>query len=330
MTWRHVQAAAGGFVVRRCAGSLVTALLAVSLIFWVIHIIPGDPATAILSGGGDQVPSPEALAAVRQQLGLDRPLLEQFSDFLARLARFDLGTSFVTRRPVVDELLVRVPRTLQIAVPAILLALAFGLLLGNLSAARPGSWIDSVVTALTTLLFAVPVFVYAIVLGYVLSIKLGWLPVGRYVSPSDDFGGFVLRAILPVIALSLMPIAVVARTARTALIEQRSQEYVKLAYAKGLSAQRVLVRHIMPNALLPVAAVTGLQFGQLLASSVLVEYAFNWPGVNLYMIQSIGRRDYPAVVGVVIVVSLAFVVVNLITDLIYGWLDPRVSVSRER
>ena len=178
------------------------------------------------------------------------------------------------------------------------------------------------------MLFAIPVFVYAIALGYVLSIKLGWLPVGRYVNPADDFGGFVKRAILPVLALSFMPMAVVARTARTALIEQRSQDYVKLAYAKGLSARLVLLRHITPNALVPVAAATGLQFGQLLASSVLVEYAFNWPGINLFMIQSIGRRDYPAVVGVVIVISLAFVIVNLLTDLLYGWLDPRVSAAR--
>jgi peptide/nickel transport system permease protein len=204
------------------------------------------------------------------------------------------------------------------------------LLLGILSASKPGSWIDSAVTTAITLLFAIPVFVYAIVLGYLLSIKLGWLPVGRYVSPSDDLLGFIQRATLPVLALSLMPMAVVARTARTALIEQRNQEYVKLAFAKGLSARRVLLRHITPNALVPVAAVTGLQFGQLLASSVLVEFAFNWPGLNLYMIQGIGRRDYPAVVGVVIVISLAFVFVNLLTELIYGWLDPRVSVSRER
>ncbi len=321
---------AGNFVVRRCAGSFLTALLAVSLAFWVIHVIPGDPATAILSGGGDQVPSPEALASVRLQLGLDKPVLVQFGDFLMRLTHFDLGTSFVTRRPVLDELLVRVPRTLQIAIPATILALGCGLLLGMLSASNPGRWIDSAVTTMITLLFAIPVFVYAIALGYLLSIKLGWLPVGRYVSPWDDLGGYLQRAILPVLALSLMPMAVIARTARTALIDQRTHEYVKLAYAKGLSAKSVLLRHIMPNALVPVAAITGLQFGQLLASSVLVEYAFNWPGLNLYMIQSIGRRDYPAVVGVVIVISLAFVIVNLLTDLLYGWLDPRVTVTRER
>src|SRR5262249_9661639 len=151
--------------------------------FWVIHIIPGDPATAILSGGGDQVPSPEALAAVRLQLGLDKPVLVQFGDFLVRLVHLDLGTSFVTRRPVVDELMVRVPRTLQIAIPATILALGCGLLLGMLSASNPGRWVDSVVTTVITLLFAIPVFVYAIALGYLLSIKLGWLPVGRYVDP---------------------------------------------------------------------------------------------------------------------------------------------------
>lgn len=314
----------GGFILRRTGGAIITALIAISAVFWIIHVIPGDPAVSILSASGDQSPSPEAVERLRVELGLDRPLLEQFTTFLANVLQGDLGRSFVTRRPVVDELMVRIPRTLQLAVPAMLLALIVGVILGLISAAREGEWIDTTITAVMSALFAVPVFVYAIALGYIFSIQLGWLPVGRYVSPSVDLGNFMLRALLPIVSLSLMPMAIIARTARTAVIEQRSQEYVKLAYSKGLSRTWVLLAHIAPNAMVPVTAVTGLQFGQLLASSVLVEFAFNWPGLNLYMIQSIGQRDYPAVIGVVVVISLAFVFVNLITDLLYGWLDPRV------
>lgn len=327
--YRRLMSGHGGFILRRTGGAIITALIAVSAVFWIIHIVPGDPAVAILSAGGDQSPSPQAVERLRAELGLDKPLLQQFATFLSNVLHGDLGRSFVTRRPVTQELMVRIPRTLQLAVPAMVLALVGGVLLGLISAAREGEWIDTTLTAVMSALFAVPVFVYAIAFGYIFSIQLGWLPVGRYVSPGTDFGNFLLRALLPILSLSLMPMAVVARTARTAVIEQRSQEYVKLAYSKGLSRRKVLLTHVAPNAMVPVTAVTGLQFGQLLASSVLVEFAFNWPGLNLFMIQSIGQRDYPAVIGVVVVISLAFVFVNLITDLLYGWLDPRVRNRSE-
>jgi peptide/nickel transport system permease protein len=314
---------AGNYVVRRSLGALVLSLVAVSAVFWMVHLIPGDPAINIL-GGGDQSPSKESVDAVRRQLGLDRPVLFQYAGFLRKLSQLDLGASFVSKQPVVNELAVRIPRTLLLVFPAMIIAIVVGFPLGVLAAARRGSLSDTLVTFVTTLFFAVPVFVYALLLGTVFSVYLGWLPVGRYVNPLDSLSGYLLRSLVPVISLSLLPMAVIMRTTRAAMVEQLTAEYVKTAWSKGLTFTRILWRHIARNALLPVLTATGLQFGQLLAASVLVEFIFNWPGVNLYLLQAIARRDYPAIQGVVLFVAVSFIVINLATDLAYGMIDPRV------
>lgn len=316
----------GFYVVRRVLSSIVLAFLAVSLVFWLVHLIPGDPAINILGGGG-QTPSSEAVGAVRRELGLDRPLPEQYAAFVGKVVRLDLGHSFVSKKPVTEELLVRIPRTLLLAVPAMILAIVFGLAFGVLAAIRIGGVVDFLTTTVTTLFIAVPVFVYAILFGYLLSARLGWLPIGRYVNPLEDLSGFLLRSIVPVLSLSLLPMAVIMRTTRAGMVGQLTTEYVKLAWSKGLGFRRVLWRHMVPNALLPVVTVAGLQFGHLLAASVLVEFVFNWPGLNLYLINAIGSRDYPAIQGVVLFVALSFILINLGTDLTYSWIDPRVRAG---
>lgn len=313
-------------VIGRVLNAILMAFLVVSLVFWLVHFIPGDPAINILGGGG-QTPSLEAVEVLRRELGLDRPLHEQYATFVGRVLSLDLGRSFVSGKPVTEELLIRIPRTLLLAVPAILVAVVFGLAVGVLAATRIGSAVDLFATALTTLFVAVPVFVYAILLGYLFSARLGWLPIGRYVNPLDDLPGFLLRSIVPVFSLSLLPMAVIMRTTRASVVGQLTTEYVKLAWSKGLSYRRVLWRHMVPNALLPVVTVSGLQFGHMLAASVLVEFVFNWPGVNLYLINAINSRDYPAIQGVVLFVALSFILINLATDLTYSWLDPRVRAG---
>ena len=312
--------------VRRFLNAIVLAFLAVSVVFWFVHLIPGDPALNIL-GSGAQAPSAEAVDTVRRELGLDQPLLKQYTSFVGKVLTLDLGRSFVSKEPITEELLVRIPRTLLLVVPAVFVAIVFGLVFGVLAATCRGGVIDFMITTISTFSFAVPVFVYAVLLGYLFSANLGWLPVGRYVNPLSSFSGFLLRSLVPIFSISLLPMAVILRTTRAAMVEQLTAEYVKMAWSKGLSFQRVVWRHMVPNALLPVLTVTGLQFGQLLAASVLVEFVFNWPGVNLYLINAIGRRDYPAIQGVVLFVALSFILINLATDLAYSWLDPRVRTE---
>jgi peptide/nickel transport system permease protein len=312
------------YLARRLALSLVLLLVVATVLFFSIHFLPGDPALLILGGDAAQT-TPEQLARVRARLGLDRPLAVQYAGWLGRLARGDLGTSLIDDRPVATDLANRLPRTLQLVVPATLLALAAGVPLGMLAARQRGRWLDPGTSAVALVGFSMPVFVTGMLLVAAFSLAFGWLPPAGYVPFRESPAGFLRHLVLPVLALAAAPMATVMRMTRSSVLEQVSLDYVRTARAKGLGERAVARRHVLRNALLPVTAVVGLQVGSMFAGAVLVEYIFAWPGLNGLLLNSLGSRDYPMIQGVVLLAASCFVAVNFLTDLCYAVLNPRIQ-----
>lgn len=311
------------YLLRRIGLSLVLLLVVATVLFLSIHLLPGDPALLILGGDAAQ-PTPEQIARVRARLGLDRPLAVQYLAWLARVARGDLGSSLVDDRPVATDLANRLPRTLQLVVPATALALAVGVPLGMFAARRRGRLADPAASATALVGFSMPVFVTSMLLVLGFSLTLGWLPPAGYVPFGEDPGGFLRHLVLPVVALALAPLATTMRMTRSAYLEQAALDYVRTARAKGLAEAAVARRHVLRNALLPVVTVVGLQVGSMFAGAVLVEYVFSWPGLNTLLLSSLGTRDYPMIQGVVLLAASLFVGVNLLTDLCYALINPRI------
>jgi peptide/nickel transport system permease protein len=314
----------GAYIIRRAMATVILLYLIVTVVFLLLHLLPGDPATSVL-GGIDADPTEEDIARVRQELGLDQPLYEQYITYLGKTARLDLGESFVNGRSVSKDLFARLPRTMMLIVPAIVLAIVTGIPLGILAARYRRSLIDPAVSSVALLGFSVPVFVSGLLMVYVFAIQLDWLPSNGFVAPGDDFVGFVKRAIMPIVALSLGPMAITMRMTRSSMLEQMGNDYVRTARSKGLRELTIMRRHVLRNALLPVVTVVALQFGAMFAGSVLVESIFNWPGVNTYLLSSIGVRDYPVVQGIVLVIATIFVLINFLTDISFVLFDPRIQ-----
>jgi peptide/nickel transport system permease protein len=294
-----------------------------TLLFFSIHLLPGDPALLILGGDAAQA-SPDQIARVRARLGLDRPLGVQYLAWLGRVGRGDLGQSLLDDRSVSRDLANRLPRTLQLVLPATALAVAVGIPLGLFAARRRGGLADPAVSAVALAGFSMPVFVVAMLLALVFSLHLGWLPPTGYVPFGEDPAGFFRHLVLPVVALAAAPLATVMRMTRSAFLEEAARDFVRTARAKGLAERAVAWRHVLRNALLPVASIVGLQVGSMFAGAVLVEYIFSWPGINTLLLNSLGTRDYPVIQGVVLLASVLFVTVNLFTDLCYAVLSPRI------
>jgi peptide/nickel transport system permease protein len=314
------------YVTRRLLFALVLLWVVATTIFFSIYLLPGDPAQMIL-GGSDASPSPEQIALVRKQLGLDRPLVVQYVDWLTSLARGDMGRSLLNGRPVATDLAARLGRTIELIVPAVLLSLAIGVPAGVVAARRRGSWLDPVLSAVTLFGFSVPVFVIGPLLVYVFAIALRILPSGGYASPAEDLGRFLSYLILPAATLSASPAATAMRMTRSSVLEQMSLDYVRTARSKGLDEPRVVSRHVMRNAFIPVLSVLSLQVGLMFAGSVLIELIFNWPGMNTFLLNSVNTRDYPVIQSVVLTAAAIFVLVNLLTDLSYAIIDPRIRYS---
>lgn len=305
---------------------MLLAFIVLTMIFLSLHLVPGDPAEIILTGEGGGAASPEALARVREQLGLDQSLWTQYVNYLSGVLSGDLGSSFRDNSPVIQAVAERLPRTLELVAVAVLLALAVGIPLGSLAAKR-GGVIDAAINLVTSTGISVPVYVIGTVLVLVFSLKLGWFPAGGFRAAEADFGGHLQRVILPAVALSFGIISVVSRMTRSAVLEVISQDYVRTAKAIGLSRPVVFRKHVLRGSLNPVVTVVGLQVGTLLGSTVLVERIFNWPGLSGLLVEAVLQRDYPVVQGIVIVISVIFILINIIVDISYGLLDPRVRTS---
>lgn len=303
------------YLIRRLGGALVVVLGVACLVFLLIHLVPGDPVEMMLG----EAASAADREALRQDLGLDRPLAEQLTQYLHGLLRGDLGASLYSRRPIGQLLAERIPATLELAAAALAFTLMLAIPLGIWAALHRGTLWDQGAMTFALLGVSMPNFWLGPLLILVFSLGLGWLPV----SGREGTGA----VILPALTLGASLAAVLSRMLRSSLLEVLNEDYVRTARAKGLSPLRVVWRHALPNAWLPVITLLGLQLGALLAGAVITETVFAWPGVGSLTIESIQKRDYPVVQACVLLISLSYVVVNFVTDLLYGWLDPRIRLG---
>ncbi|HEV7264266.1 MAG TPA: ABC transporter permease [Falsiroseomonas sp.] len=297
------------WLARRVGISLLLMWVVATIVFLTLHMVPGDPAELLLSTGG-VVPDAAAVAELRDRLGLDRPILVQYGEFLARLAHGDLGVSLVDEFPVADEILLRLPRTLELIAAGTLIAVAVALPGGTYAAVHAGGAFDRAASATAAVLQALPVFVLGTLLILVLAQWLRWLPAGGYAPLADDPGRHFLLLLLPAVAVAKGLAATVFRMTRAAMLDVLSRDHVRTARATGLTQARVLRRHVVRNGMIPVTTVLGLQMGTLLGGTVLVEYVFNWPGLSTPLLRAVEQRDYPMVVGIVLTVSGLFLLIT--------------------
>lgn len=303
------------YLVQRLTGALVVIFGVVSIVFLLIHLIPGDPVDVMLGEGATLADR----AALRSSLGLDQPVMVQFSGYLQGLLQFDLGHSFHYQRPVADLLLERLPATALLAATALAISLVLAIPLGLLAAVHRGTVWDRGSMAFSMLGVSIPNFWLGPLLILVFSLWLGWFPVsGR---------GGAGAVVLPAVTLGTGLAAILSRMVRSSMLEVLGEDYIRTARAKGLRPHRILLQHGLRNALLPVITLIGLQLGALLAGAVITETVFSWPGIGLLTIEAIQSRDYPLVQAGVLLISLVYVLVNLLTDIAYAWIDPRIRLG---
>ncbi|RQO59864.1 peptide ABC transporter permease [Paucibacter sp. KBW04] len=329
------------FLLKKLA-TLIPTLIGITLVsFGLIRLIPGDPIEVMM---GERRLDPEAHAALVQRLGLDQPLHIQYFDYISKLAQGDLGQSLVSREPVAKEFAALFPATVELALAALLLAVSLGLALGILAGLKRGSLLDQGVMGVATVGYSMPVFWWGLILIMYFSVGLAWTPVSGRISIEYDitrvtgfllidswlsgeegaFKSACLHLLLPALVLGTSTMAVVARMTRSSMLEVLREDYIRTARAKGLGAGRVVIVHALRNALIPVLTVVGMQTGSLLAGAVLTETIFSWPGIGKWLIDSIARRDYPVVQAGILISALTFIAVNLVVDLLYGVVNPRI------
>jgi peptide/nickel transport system permease protein len=313
-------------VLRRILLTIPLMLAVVVVTFGLIHLAPGDPAYLL---AGD-APTPEFLAQVRAEYGLDQPLGTQLLTYLGKAAQLDFGTSIYFKRPVFTVIFARVPATLLLTLCALALASVGGVLLGVTAARHRGTRIDGLLSAVSLVGYSIPTFWLGQLLVLVFAMSLNWLPTGGFTSTRITYTGLdygidvAKHLVLPVISLALFELGLIARFTRTAMIEALDRDYVTVAYAKGADTGRVLWRHALPNALLTTVTVIGLEFGVLLAGALVTETIFGWPGLGTLFYDAVFRRDFPLLTGCFIFAASAVIIANLLTDLVYAALDPRV------
>jgi peptide/nickel transport system permease protein len=332
------------FVVRRLI-LLIPILIGLSiLLFLYLRALPGSPAIALL---GERA-TPETVAAIENEYGLDEPIYVQYWRYTKSiLFEFDLGVSSLSRQTVTEELRLRFPATVELAIAAMIFATIFGIPLGFIAAKRYGSWIDHTSLFVSLLGISIPIFFLAIILKYIFAVRLGWLPsVGRQdplLDAEHPTNFFVLDAIitrnweafvdaikhliLPAIALGTIPLAIIARITRASVLDVQNEDYIRTARAKGVSPRAVDRRHILRNALLPITTIVGLQVGLLLSGAVLTEKVFAWPGVGSWLVDAIENRDYAVLQGGILFLAIVFVLVNLFVDIAYAFINPRIRLS---
>ncbi len=308
------------YVARRVFAVVPVLLVVALVVFLMLRLTPGDPAAVI---GGDSATSAD-IAQIRENLGLDKPMATQFFIWVGRMLTGDFGESFFYKRPVASIIADRIEPTLALAISTITLATLLAVPMGTLAAYRQGSWIDRIVMAFSVASFSVPVFVTGYCLIWLFSVKLGWLPVQGYQSISQGFGGFIARLVLPTVALGTIYIALIARMTRTSVLEVLNEDYVRTARAKGLPELKVVLGHALRNAAVPIVTIIGVGIALLIGGVVVTESVFNIPGLGRLTVDAVLARDYPTVQAVIMLFSVAYVLVNLVIDLLYTVLDPRI------
>jgi peptide/nickel transport system permease protein len=331
------------FIVRRILGAIPVLFGLSVILFLFLRLLPGDPAIAILG----QHATPELVAQIHESLGLDKPLYVQYIGYLGQLLQGNFGSSIIDNRSVAETFALRFPLTIELTIGALIFAVGLGIPLGRLAARKPNSWLDATVTVISLFGISIPIFVLGYTLVYILSVELHLFPAFGPIDPRLNVQPVthfpiidailsgnpkavidaVARLILPAIALGSIPLAIVTRITRASVIDVNNEDYVRTARAKGLTRRRVEDRHIMRNAWLPVITVIGLQVGSLLAGAVLTETVFTWPGVGSWVVTSIQNHDYIVVQSLILIFATIFLIVNLIVDIGYAFLNPRIRYS---
>ena len=303
------------YLARRLLLTIPVLVGVATLVFLLIHLVPGDPAQSMLGEGA----APQEVAALRSRLGLDQPLPVQFGRFISGLVRGDLGTSLRTGEPVAASIASRMPATAELAIAAMVVALLIAVPLGVAAAVWKGTFVDHSAMTLALVGISIPNFWLGPMMAILFAIRLGWLPVsGR---------GTIAHLVLPSVTLGAALAAILARMTRASLLEELRELYVTASRARGASRARAVWCHAFRNSLVPVVTIVGLQFGSLLTGAIITETIFSWPGVGRLLIQSINFRDYPMVQGCILLIAITYVMINLVTDLVYGWLDPRIRLA---
>mgnify|MGYP003588082661 CR=1 FL=1 len=313
------------FIIRRLLMAVPVLLLVTIIVFSLLHLLPGDPATVILG----QEATPEAIEVMRQELGLNKPLLVQYFDWLGKIVQGDFGRSLIDRTPVSKLILQRLPATLELTLGSFLVAVLIAFPAGILSAIRPGKWIDHFCTALALGGLSIPHFWLGMMFIILFAVKLGWLPASGYVPFSQDPAANLSAMIMPMVATGLRESAVLMRMLRSSLLEVVEADYIRTAYSKGLSERYIIVFHALQNAMVPVLTTSGLVIASLLGGLVITETIFSIPGYGKLIVESIFNRDFVTVQGAILISALFVVFINLLVDILYTFIDPRITLGKE-
>jgi len=315
------------YIIRRFGQSIIVILIVTILVFFGMRLLPGDPIYMMFNPNQIQNMTKEELDQIRHNAGLDRSLPIQYFDWMGGVVRGKLGESILTKRPVTEDLATRIPISAYIGVIAFLISTFLGVPAGIISAIRRGTWLDTVVTTLANLGITVPIFWLGIMLMYLFAVQLDWLPTSGFTSPFENFSLSIKQIIMPVFCMAIFSIAGNARQARSAMLEVLRQDYIRTAWSKGLTERAVIVRHALKNSLIPIITLAGMGISGIIGGMVLIEQVFNIPGMGRLAVDSMFKHDYTYVQGITLVMTAVVVVSNLLVDLTYGWLDPRIRYN---
>lgn len=314
------------FVGQKLLTALIQLFVVATLVFSIMYVMPGDPVLLLL--GAESNPTPAAVAAMRAKLGLDQPVLTQYFSWLGDALQFDLGQSVLNSYPVISSIAANLPRTLELGLAAIIIASIIGVPLGIAAALNRGKALDTILTSLATVGISVPVYILGAMLIILFSLQLGWLPSSGYMDITRNMPEHFRRLILPAFTLGFGLAASIARMTRSSMLEILNRDFVRALRAKGAPEGRVIWHHALRNASIPIITIIGLQLGNLMGGTVLVEAMFNWPGLSTLLVEAVAKRDYPMVQGTVLTIAALFIFINLGVELLYSLLDPRIRRRR--
>ena len=315
------------YLIHRVIQALFVVIIVSLLVFFSLRLMPGDPILMYLSSNEMTESTPEEISAIRHEFGLDQPIFVQYVRWLGKVVTGDFGMSIIQRSSVSAEIARRLPITLYLGFFSLITMLLVGVPFGVISAVRRGKWVDTVATLFANFGITVPIFWLGILLIYFIGLKLKWLPIFGYTSPFKDFGMNLQQIIMPVLCLSIFGTAAIARQSRSSMLDVIHQDYIRTAWSKGLREGVIIRRHALKNGLIPVITLLGLVVRNLIGGSVIVETLFNIPGIGRFAVTGLLTQDYAVVEGVILVISLVITSINLLVDISYGWIDPRIRLK---
>jgi peptide/nickel transport system permease protein len=315
------------YIIRRFIMAIVVLLIVSILVFVAMRLLPGDPIRMLVTQSQEEAFTEEQIALLKHQFGLDKPLMVQYIDWIGGIFHGNLGMSILQRQPVTQEIVRRVPITLYLGFLAFIIGFVVGIPAGVLCAVRRGRFIDTLVTTLANVGITIPSFWLGVMLIYLFGLYLRWLPVMGFTSPFTDFGYSTKQLVMPVFCLALFPISAQARQTRSSMLEVMRQDYIRTAWSKGLRERVIIMKHALKNGLIPIVTLMGMGLSMIIGGSVIIETVFNIPGMGRLAVTSILNQDYPYVQGIVLITATVVMLSNLLVDLAYGWLDPRIRYS---